>query len=104
MNRVFLFAFLILASVSAQAADLKFGVVDMSRAFSEFHKTKEQAEKFKANVEKAQAEMNNRWNGYKAIMTDMQKLKKEASDPIMTGDARAKKAAEFETKGKELPE
>jgi outer membrane protein len=35
-------------------------------------------------------------------MTDMQKLKKEASDPIMTQDARAKKGMEFEEKGKEL--
>jgi outer membrane protein len=32
----------------------------------------------------------------------MQKLKKEASDPIMTQDARAKKGMEFEEKGKEL--
>jgi outer membrane protein len=46
--------------------------------------------------------MNDRWSVYKNLMNDMQKLKKDASDPIMTPDARAKKAAEFEDKGKEL--
>lgn len=86
----------------SHAADLKFGVVDMSKAFSDYHKTKEAAEKFKGNLDKAQKEMNDRWSVYKNLMTDMQKLKKEASDPIMTPDARAKKAAEFEEKGKEL--
>ncbi|HEY1049205.1 MAG TPA: OmpH family outer membrane protein [Prosthecobacter sp.] len=102
MIRLLTLAFLATSLTLASAADLKFGVVDMSKAFSEFHKTKEAAEKFKSNVDKAQKEMNDRWGVYKNLMTDMQKLKKEASDPIMTPDARAKKAAEFEDKGKEL--
>lgn len=94
--------FLFLAATTLHAADLKFGVVDMSKAFSEFHKTKDAADKFKLNIEKAQKEMNDRWGVYKNLMNDMQKLKKEASDPIMTPDARAKRAAEFDDKGKEL--
>lgn len=88
--------------VPASAADLKFAVVDMSKAFSEFHKTKGAADGFKANVEKAHKEMNDLWLVYKNLMTDMQKLKKEASDPIMTPDARAKKAAAYDEKAKEL--
>ncbi len=96
------FLFLVLAATSAQAADIKFGVVDMSKAFSEFYKTKDAADKFKGNVDKAQKEMNDRWSVYKNLMNDMQQIKKDASDPIMTPDARAKKAAEFENKGKEL--
>lgn len=102
MIRLLTLAFLTASLTLASAADLKFGVVDMSKAFSEFYKTKEAAEKFKGNVDKAQKEMNDRWAVYKNLMTDMQKLKKEASDPIMTPDARAKKAAEFDEKGKEL--
>lgn len=102
MIRLLTLALLTASLTVASAAELKFGVVDMSKAFSEFHKTKDAAEKFKGNVDKAQKEMNDRWAVYKNLMTDMQKLKKEASDPIMTGDARAKKAAEFEEKGKEL--
>jgi outer membrane protein len=102
MIRKLAFTLLSIMAVSASAADLKFGVVDMSKAFSDFHKTKEAAEKFKVNLDKAQKEMNDRWSVYKNLMTDMQKLKKEASDPIMTQDARAKKGMEFEEKGKEL--
>lgn len=88
----------------AAAADLKFGVVDMSKAFSEFTKTKEAADKFKANVDKAQREMNERWSGYKTLMDGMQKLKKEISDPISSPEVRSKKAAEFEEKAKQLRE
>lgn len=102
MIRLLTLAFLTTSLTLASAADLKFGVVDMSKAFSEFHKTKKSATDFKANVDKAQSEMNDRWTVYRNLMNDMQKLKKEASDPIMTPDARAKKAAEFEEKGKEL--
>ncbi|MEN3944207.1 OmpH family outer membrane protein [Prosthecobacter sp. SYSU 5D2] len=102
MIRLLTLAFLSASITLASAADLKFGVVDMSKAFSEFHKTKKAAADFKGNVDKAQSEMNDRWAVYKNLMTDMQKLKKEASDPIMTPDARAKKAAEFENKGQEL--
>lgn len=102
MIRLLTLAFLTASLSLASAADLKFGVVDMSKAFSEFHKTKKAADDFKGNVDKAQKEMNDRWAVYKNLMTDMQKLKKEASDPIMTPDARAKKAAEFEQKGQEL--
>ena len=102
MIRSILLSLSMFGLVSVQAAELKFGVIDMSKAFSEFHKTKEAAEKFKGNLDKAQKEMNDRWSVYKNLMTDMQKLKKEASDPIMTGEARQKKADEFEDKGKEL--
>ena len=102
MIRSLILALSLVGLVSSHAADLKFGVVDMSKAFSEFYKTKEAAEKFKGNLDKAQKEMNDRWSVYKNLMTDMQKLKKEASDPIMTQDARQKKAVEFEEKGKEL--
>lgn len=102
MIRLLTLAFFATSFTLASAADLKFGVVDMSKAFSEFHKTKEAAEKFKSNVDKAQKEMNDRWAVYKNLMTDMQKLKKEASDPIMTQDARTKKAASFDEKAKEL--
>lgn len=102
MIRLLTLAFLTASFSLASAADLKFGVVDMSKAFSEFHKTKDAAEKFKGNVDKAQKEMNDRWTVYKNLMGEMQKLKAEASDPIMTPDARAKKAAQFEEKGKEL--
>jgi outer membrane protein len=103
MNRALFIAVALIASgLSAQAADLKFGVVDMSKAFSEYYKTKVLAERFKANVDKAQTEMNLRWGKYRSKMENMQKLQKDASDPIISPDSRAKKAADFTEAGKEL--
>jgi len=104
MIRLLTLALLTASMTVASAADMKFGVVDMSKAFAEFYKTKDAAVGFKANVDKAQKEMNTLWVAYKDLTTDMTKLRKEASDPIMTPDARAKKAAAFEEKGKELRE
>lgn len=102
MKRALILVTLLAGVMSAAAADLKVGVVDMSKAFSEYYKTKAAADQFKGNVEKAQKEMNTRWEAYKELMEEMQKMKRAISDPIMTQDARAKKAAAFEDKAKEL--
>jgi len=102
MTRLFAALALAAFAASTHAADLKFGVVDMSKAFSEFYKTKEAAEKFKANVDKAQKEMNDRWTVYKDLMGDMEKLKRAVNDPILPQSQRAEKVADLEEKGREL--
>jgi outer membrane protein len=90
------------AAITSNAADLKFGVIDMAKAFSEFYKTKEASEKFKVNVEKATQEVNERWSVYKNMLGDIQKLQKQAQDPILTGEERAKRGAELNEKVKEV--
>ena len=92
----------LITALSTQAADLKFGVIDMAKAFSEFYKTKEASEKFKVNVEKATQEVNERWSVYKNMLGDIQKLQKQAQDPILTGEERAKRGAELQEKVKEV--
>ena len=89
-------------TATAPAADLKFGVVDMAKAFSEFYKTKDAASKFKENVNKATQEVNERWSVYKTMLGDIQKLQKATQDPILTQDERAKKGVEMQEKAKEL--
>ncbi len=102
MKKIALLA-LVLASLStAPAADLKFGVVDMQKAFADFHKTKDASDKFKENVDKAQREVNERWSVYKNLLGEIQKLQKEAQDPIINNEGRAKKGAELNDKAKEL--
>jgi outer membrane protein len=92
----------ILASLSLHAADLKIGVVDMSKVFQEFHKTKTAAEKYKANYEKAGAEMKERQAAYQNLGAEAQKLQKVAGDPIITPEQRAKYGAELNEKLKEI--
>lgn len=92
-------AFLFSSHVSS--ADLKFGVVDMSKAFSEYYKTKEAAAKMKANKDKAASEMQEQYDTYKNLQSQLQKKQKESQDPILTQDARAKSLADFQTTLKE---
>ncbi len=86
----------------AQAADAKFGVVDMVKAFTEFYKTKDASSKIKGNKDKAMNEMNERYATYKTLTADALKLGKQAQDPILTQDARAKAQAMYQDKVKEV--
>ncbi len=97
-------AALLLAACAAgsQAADLKFGVLDMAKAFAEYHKTKDATGKFKENVDKATQEVNERWAVYKNMLGDIQKGQKLAQDPILTPDERAKHGAALQEKVKEV--
>lgn len=94
--------FALALSFTSHAADLKFGVVDMQKAFTEFHKTKDASEKFKVNVDKASQEVNERWAVYKNMLGDIQKLQKKAGDAILTAEERSKAAAELQEKVKEV--
>ncbi len=102
MKKLALIAFTLSSLASLHAADLKFGVVDMQKAFADFHKTKDASGKFKDNVDKAQREVNERWSVYKNLLGEIQKLQKEAQDPIVNDQTRAKKSAELQDKAKEL--
>ena len=87
---------------SAHAADPKFGVVDMVKAFTEFYKTKDASAKMKANKDKAVSEMNDRYATYKTLTSDALKLGKEAQDPILTQAARAEAQGKYQEKVKEV--
>ncbi|MEZ5385442.1 MAG: OmpH family outer membrane protein [Prosthecobacter sp.] len=93
---------LVFSAIAVQAADLKFGVIDMSKVFQEFHKTKSAAEKYKGNYEKAAQEMQERQAVYKNLAAEAQKMQKLAQDPIITPEQRNKHAAELGEKLKEI--
>lgn len=94
-----LLALFVASSISA--ADLKVGVVDMTKAFTEYYKTKDASSKMKGNKDKAMSEMNERFATYKNLLNEVQKKQKEAQDPILTQEGRAKAGAEFQDKLKE---
>lgn len=92
---------LILAPVLSPAAELKIAVIDMKKAFEDFHKTQEAAETYKGNYNKAAGEMRERQDTYKKLTSDMQQLDKKARDTIITPDQRQKAIAELNEKMKE---
>ncbi len=102
MNRRTLAALALAVSTAfSSAADLKLAVIDMKKAFEDFHKTQEAAETYKGNYNKAAGEMRERQDAYKKLTTDMQQLDKKARDTILTPDQRQKAIAELNEKMKE---
>lgn len=102
MIRSAFLALLLAATATVQAADLKIGVIDMSKVFQEFHKTKEAADKYKANYEKAGLEMKERQDAYKNLAAEAAKKQKMTQDPILTPEQRNKHAAELGEMVKEI--
>ena len=102
MNRRTLVALTLAVSTAfSSAADHKMAVIDMKKAFEDFHKTQEAAETYKGNYNKAAGEMRERQDAYKKLTTDMQQLDKKARDTILTPDQRQKAIAELNEKMKE---
>jgi outer membrane protein len=102
MNRSTLAALALAVSTAiSPAADLKIAVIDMKKAFEDFHKTQEAAETYKGNYNKAAGEMRERQDAYKKLTSDMQQLDKKARDTILTPDQRQKAIAELNEKMKE---
>ncbi len=102
MNRSALTAILLLASSAlSTAADLKIAVIDMKKAFEDYHKTQEAAETYKGNYNKAAGEMRERQEAYKKLTTEIQQLDKATRDSILTPEQRQKKAVELNEKLKE---
>jgi outer membrane protein len=102
MKSLPLFALALFASSAVSAADLKIGVVDVAKAFSEYYKTKEANALLQENANKAKDELNDRLTAYKKLNEDAEALGKESQDPVLSEQARAKKRAELQSKINEL--
>lgn len=86
----------------APAAELKIGVVDLSKAFAEYYKTKGAQSQLKENADKAKEQLADRFTTLKKLADDIEKIKKEAQDPVLSESIRAKKRSEFESKAQEI--
>ena len=86
----------------APAADLKIGVVDMAKAFSEYNKTKQANAQLQENAAKAKEELSERLSALKKLADDLEKIRKEAQDPVLSEEIRARRRSEFESKANEM--
>lgn len=89
-------------AVSTQAADLKIGVVDLSKIFADYHKTATANAMLQENQTKAKEEMAERFATMKKLNDELEKIRKEASDPVLNEEIRGKKRAQFESKAQEM--
>jgi outer membrane protein len=81
----------------AQGA-LKFGTVDMNRAFKEYGKTKDAEKKINEAKDAAKKEYDDRAEGYKKALDDINKLNQQLEAPALSADAKTQKAKERDEK------
>jgi outer membrane protein len=89
-------------TTAAHAADLKLGVVDMGRVLDEFHRTAAARNVLQQNKARMDGEMQEMLEKLKKLDAEAKQLMKEARDPVLSEQIRAKKAAEFDSKASEL--
>ena len=77
---------------------LKIGTVDMQRAFKEYNKTKDAEAKVNDAKNAAKKEFDDRTDGYKRALDEINKLNQQLDSPAMSADAKAQKAKERDEK------
>ena len=85
------------AAAFAQAP-LKIGIVDMQRAFKEYNKTKDAEAKVNDAKNAAKKEFDDRTEGYKKALDEINKLNQQLDSPAMAADAKSKMAKDRDEK------
>ncbi|MDQ6625831.1 MAG: OmpH family outer membrane protein [Verrucomicrobiota bacterium] len=79
-------------------APLKIGTVDMNRAFKEYTKTKDAEKKINEAKDAAKKEYDERAEGYKKALDEINKLNQQLEAPALSADAKSQKAKERDEK------
>lgn len=87
-----------LAFPAVASAQLKVGTVDMNRAFKEYTKTKDAEKKINDAKDAAKKEMDDRTEGYKKALDELNKLTQQLDAPALSADAKSQKAKERDEK------
>ncbi len=77
---------------------LKIGTVDMQRAFKEYNKTKDAESKVNDAKNAAKKEFDDRTEGYKKALDDINKLNQQLDSPALAADAKSKMAKDRDEK------
>ena len=78
--------------------NLKIGTVDMQRAFKEYYKTKDSESKVNDAKNAAKKEFDDRAEGYKKALDEVNKLNQQLDAPALSADAKAQKSKERDEK------
>jgi outer membrane protein len=77
---------------------LKIGIVDMQRAFKEYNKTKDAEAKVNDAKSAAKKEFDDRTDGYKKALDEINKLNQQLDSPALAADAKSKMAKDRDEK------
>ena len=94
----FLATILLLAGASVASADIKIGIVDMNKVFSEYSKTKDAQAKYSLAEKAANDDLNTRVESLKKSMQEISALNADLEKSEIGQDARAAKMKDREAK------
>jgi outer membrane protein len=77
---------------------LRIGTIDMQRAFKEYSKTKDAEAKINDAKNAAKKEYDDRADGYKKALDEINNLNKQLDAPALSADAKSQKAKERDDK------
>ncbi|MEM9480569.1 MAG: OmpH family outer membrane protein [Verrucomicrobiota bacterium] len=84
------------AAASAGAQEMKIGIVDMTRVFAEYYKTKDAEKDVNEDKAVAKKELDERNARYKQLIEKYQELAKARQDPLISEELRTQKGKELE--------
>jgi len=102
MNKLLLVCLFLLAPVTLASADLKIAVVDLSKAFDSYYKTKDAQALLKQKQDGYQKEIQDLINDYERMGQEAQTLDKAANDPTLSASARSDKSTALQAKKQDL--
>ena len=102
MNKLLLVCLLALAPISMASADLKVAVVDLSKAFDSYYKTKDAQSRLKQKEEGYQKEIQDLITEYQHMGEEAQGLDKARQDPTLSQAARDDKGKALDQKKQDL--
>lgn len=89
-------------TTDSQAQNIRVGTVDMNRAFSEFHKTKDASNKIQDDIARVRTELNEREAALRKLIEEAQQLEREAQDTLLAQEVRQQKVAAYTEKANEV--
>jgi outer membrane protein len=102
MNKLLLVCLFLLAPVTLASADIKIAVVDLSKAFDQYYKTKDAQGLLKQKQDGYQKEIQDLINDYERMGQEAQTLDKAANDPTLSQAARQDKGTALTAKKQDL--
>jgi outer membrane protein len=102
MNKLLLVCLLAFAPVTLASADLKIAVIDLSKAFDQYYKTKDAQALLKQKQDGYQKEIQGLINDYERMGQEAQALDKAANDQTLSQAARQDKATALTAKKQDL--
>jgi outer membrane protein len=102
MNKLLLVCLLAFAPVTMASADLKIAVIDLSKTFDSYYKTKDASARLQEKYSAYQKDVQSLVTDYQHMGAEAQELDKAANDPTLSAASRQDKATALNAKKQDL--